>query len=826
MDKKEEIEQAVSELSRSVKAADAAGAVDDILDEIMQGVNGYSTDFNNMYSKYNTPGADEGEDPYNGRLPVHAFPRRNYSVEAEEALAAEKATDDRINRKVAPSVREAYVRETQDAVRPEFSPDGKVHYPSFGVGESEERVVFDADWETQAKEEAARIDQFRRGNMLRGDSGYARSAFQFTGADEPVTPVKRKKSTFVDPLSDEAGAPAPADGSRRPDNYTPYLQERDIEVGGKKQGLSFSKEAQKERETGPRGEISDEESRGLSEEEQRTVDAAVIQAFSSDCDLDVAFKERWRETVERAQKRKEQKAKEAREEEAKLRSAQILEDKQRQVAQQEEEDSRVPPPPQKGVLPDPETLRAELKGRPEQNGAPTAGEKPEPMRAERLDAPVPPVTAPDIVSPENRQGKTKNDKTSTRKPRGSKGGFAGFMQRNFPARGDSGKEIVRKLVMDVSFVALMCALVYIGIYFWQYRARVSSDLKMRQSYEAAVSRYADLSGEALEEEWKAVKEKYPETEFPKGMNIRLAEFYAANPDTVGWLSIENTDISTVLLQRENNDNYYYYYDFNERQSRYGNPFVLSSCHMGPDKLNKNTVIVGRNAKEKMVFNALETYLTVEGYKEAPVITLDTLYASRPSQWKIFAVMLTNTDPADNDGYVFDYDDTFFPSDEAFMEKMEQIQARSMIHTGVDVQPGDITLMLCTGCNKYFKGGRLVIAARLVRQGESPTINKSLVYYNSEAIFPAAYYEKQNVPTTAQPPADTQAAGPDVTNQTPTAAPTQETAPSAETRTDPAAPAAQPAVPATEAGATEPTTAPAPAATQPAQGESVTADGRA
>ena len=78
---------------------------------------------------------------------------------------------------------------------------------------------------------------------------------------------------------------------------------------------------------------------------------------------------------------------------------------------------------------------------------------------------------------------------------------------------------------------------------------------------------------------------------------------------------------------------------------------------------------------------------------------------------------------------------------AFMNKMDQIKERSMITTGVDVQPGDKTLTLYTTNKDYFDSGRLVVVARQVREGESEAIDTSLVEMNPNAIYPAAYSVK-------------------------------------------------------------------------------------
>ena len=314
----------------------------------------------------------------------------------------------------------------------------------------------------------------------------------------------------------------------------------------------------------------------------------------------------------------------------------------------------------------------------------------------------------------------------------------GALARIFPVKGDPVKEIVRKIVMDVSFVVLVGALIYLGVYFYNYRSRIKDDKQLNLVYEEAASKYEDSTPEELALAWEELRASYPDVDFPEGMNIKFAQLYAVSSDVVGWLSIENTKLSTVLLQTDNNY-YYLYRDIHKNQSRYGSPFVNAECSMGPDGLSKNTIIYGHNTHDKLIFNVLENYMTVDGYLSAPIITLDTLYSEKPTKWKIFAVMLTNADAADDNGYVFDYLYSSFSSGSAFVNKMNQIKKRSMITTGVDIQPDDKTLMLYTCYRNYFDSGRLVIVARQLREGESEDIDVSLVGKNRNAIYPAAYY---------------------------------------------------------------------------------------
>lgn len=779
MSNKDEIDQAADALRDSVGAG-AAANVDDILSEIIGGDGSYSPGYHRMFSKYDAKSAASTAEEATGR-DGGAFPRRDYGAEADAAIAADRKVEDSISRKIAPSVRGAVARESHDTPRPEFTVDGGVRYPTRGVGESGERVVYDADWEEEAKEEAARISQ-RVGGAPQTAPTAPAGQFRFTGAEEPPrrsAPERDagKPAAAVKKPTAAAAAEAPAAIKTEPPAPLSFFPE-DFNVP---QPVPAQPQKKAEPEPEP------EEPRGLTPEAQKTVDSAVLEAFSSDFGGDEAFKARWADSVEKAARRKEQKAKEAQEEEAKKRAEKQLEERQRKVAEMEASMEHNPPPAQKGTFTPPAPAAPEI----------TPDEVP---AAERLDEATALKAQSGVNAPaESTIKKTGGEKFSFfMRTHFSKEGFKRFCRNAFPAKGDSGKEVFRKLVRVISFIALVCGLVYLAFYYRNYRARINSDNEMGSNLIDPPS----LSESEMADTWESLKARYPDVVFPEGMNIKFGEYYAMNPDTAGYLYIEEQGdtpdakkdyrIKTVLMQNTANEDFYLYHDFYKNYSRYGNPYVMRGCNMGPEGLSKNTVIYGHNTHDHMMFHRLEDYLTVSGYLSAPIITLDTLYET--TKWKIFAVMLTNADPADDNGYVFDYLYSSFSSDASFMYKMNQIKARSVIHTGVDVEPGDKTLMLYT-CYRYrFDSGRLVIVARQLREGESEEINSSLVYYDSSAILPAAYYT--GTPTTAEATTKTDkdetkegesAAPDDAVNEAPPAS--EEPAPT-EAPEEPAAPASE------------------------------------
>lgn len=183
--------------------------VDDILDQIMGEDGGFNDEFTELYAKYLGGSALEIADALNVDLSDRTGESRTHTrVEYEDPDLAFRPKVDmtkRITDRLPENMRDIYAAAEKQVQRPEFTSGGEVKYPSMGVGESEERVVFDADWEETARQEAAKREAIRRDNMLRGDSVYARS---FVSGGRPMAdggvPRPAVNPAYIDPLSDDS----------------------------------------------------------------------------------------------------------------------------------------------------------------------------------------------------------------------------------------------------------------------------------------------------------------------------------------------------------------------------------------------------------------------------------------------------------------------------------------------------------------------------------------------------------------------------------------------------------------------------------------------
>lgn len=287
-------------------------------------------------------------------------------------------------------------------------------------------------------------------------------------------------------------------------------------------------------------------------------------------------------------------------------------------------------------------------------------------------------------------------------------------------------EILRRTVLAISCVCLVASLAYLLFYYI-----IEPYLSDRQDKE--------LSGMLTEESadvnyWENIKEKYPDIVFPDGMNPSFADLYAINDEIAGWVRIPELKIDFPVMQADDNDKYLKT-DFYGKRTNYGETFFDYRNNL--DTLDRNTIIYGHNMRhDDKVFGTLEQYRKPEGFEKAPLIEMHTL--SGVYKFKVYAAFVTNALPGDDNGHVFNY--IFTQTDNySFLNYVSEIDKRKFYSTGVDINSEDKILTLSTCCYD-FEDARLVVVARLIRDGESASVDTSLAVINDSPKFPQAYYD--------------------------------------------------------------------------------------
>lgn len=259
----------------------------------------------------------------------------------------------------------------------------------------------------------------------------------------------------------------------------------------------------------------------------------------------------------------------------------------------------------------------------------------------------------------------------------------------------------------IFFSLLALALVVVAaVSAWQVYVPLQEDAECVRAYEDLTD-YVRLPKTSLSSELP--EESQPETSTPEepaeqtGPALPQVDFdalRAINPDVVGWLIIDGTNINYPVVQGKDNQ-YYLRHLFTGEYNASGCIFLDS--RNARDFSDQHSILYGHHMGNGTMFNGLMDY------KE------QAFYDARPS-----ALLLT---PASNykieffSGYVAnvraDAWQVEFQPDEAFSGWLHAVQAKSLFQSTVEPSRLEKILTLST-CSYEFENARFVLHGILTR----------------------------------------------------------------------------------------------------------------
>jgi len=174
-----------------------------------------------------------------------------------------------------------------------------------------------------------------------------------------------------------------------------------------------------------------------------------------------------------------------------------------------------------------------------------------------------------------------------------------------------------------------------------------------------------------------------------------------NKDTIGWLTVKNTNVDYPVVQYTDND-YYLKRSFDNKKNSRG--WIFADYRNSFDLLDDNTIIYGHNLKSGYMFGTLQKTLDPNWYNNEANRTIIFNTEKANYNWQIFSIY---TMEKNNDYLV-----STFANETNFNNYIILSKERSIIDFGIDVQYGDNILTLST-CYKD-SNHRLIIQAKLLK----------------------------------------------------------------------------------------------------------------
>lgn len=187
----------------------------------------------------------------------------------------------------------------------------------------------------------------------------------------------------------------------------------------------------------------------------------------------------------------------------------------------------------------------------------------------------------------------------------------------------------------------------------------------------------------------------------------LAALYMENHDFVGWLSIEDTDISYPVMQTMNDEEYYIHRDFYGDYSSAGTLFLDTDSQVMPP--SDNIIVYGHNMKTGTMFHDLLDYESEEFYKNHKYIQFNSIYGN--ATYEVIAAFRTRILSPDESG--FRYYQFFEAQNEAeFNAYVTSCKDLTGYTISTDAVYGDSLLTLST-CAYHTTDGRFVVVAKKI-----------------------------------------------------------------------------------------------------------------
>ncbi|MCI6932832.1 MAG: class B sortase [Tenericutes bacterium] len=184
------------------------------------------------------------------------------------------------------------------------------------------------------------------------------------------------------------------------------------------------------------------------------------------------------------------------------------------------------------------------------------------------------------------------------------------------------------------------------------------------------------------------------------INVDFNSLKRTNPDVVGWLKVNGTNINYPFVQSSDND-YYLTHSFNKSYNGGGWVF-LDYRNNGTN--NKNTIIYAHGRSDKTMFGTLKNVLNNGWLNNTNNYVIKISTETENSLWQIFSVYRIPT--------TSDYLQTNFNDETEYQNFLDMIKDRSSHNFDTNVASTDNILTLST-C--YNNSDKMVVHAKLIKK---------------------------------------------------------------------------------------------------------------
>lgn len=262
------------------------------------------------------------------------------------------------------------------------------------------------------------------------------------------------------------------------------------------------------------------------------------------------------------------------------------------------------------------------------------------------------------------------------------------------------KNIILILVIITFIVTLIISI--FNIVKWKMDSNKTNDEITNIQENVDVEEVQDTENTEIIEPVEEVPEENPYWDYinMNMINVNFSDLKRTNPDVVGWLKVNGTNINYPFVQGSDNK-YYLTHSFNKSYNAAGWVF-LDYRNNGTN--NKNTIIYAHGRTDKTMFGTLRKVLNNGWLNNTNNYVIKISTETENSLWQIFSVYYIPT--------TSDYLQTDFSDDISYQNFLDMIKNRTNHNFNTNVTSTDNILTLST-C--YNNSDKMVVHAKLIKK---------------------------------------------------------------------------------------------------------------
>ena len=186
------------------------------------------------------------------------------------------------------------------------------------------------------------------------------------------------------------------------------------------------------------------------------------------------------------------------------------------------------------------------------------------------------------------------------------------------------------------------------------------------------------------------------------ISVNFDDLKKQNPDTVGWIKVNNTNINYPVVKCSNND-FYLNHALDETWNDAG--WIFMDYRNNAVDFDKNTIIYGHSRYDMSMFGTLRNVVKKSWFdnKDNHLIKLST--PTENTMWQVFSTYKIKAE----DYYL----QTDFLTDNEYQKWLNEMLNRSQFEYGLSVSTSDKVLTLSSCFDT--KGTRVVLHAKLIKK---------------------------------------------------------------------------------------------------------------